>query len=168
MSHASRGSDSLHTYVSPGDILLPESPCKPPLKKGKAKDDAVISTLSQLINYRLDALEKMVGENVLKIEGLKKTVDFVCAELNDIKGKVGHFEARLNMEKKKMEQCKKRIADLERYSHCWNLRLHGIPEKENENVRAESVHVCMAIFPEEGKTLPDKIALGRNFQTLQD
>ncbi|KAL1259016.1 hypothetical protein QQF64_009593 [Cirrhinus molitorella] len=157
MSRASRGSDSLHTYASAGNFPLPESPCKPPLKKGKAEDDAVISTLSQLINSRSDALEKMVGENALKIEGLKKTVDFVCAELNDIKGKVGQFEARLNTEKKKMEQCEKRIADLERYSRRWNLRLHGISEKENENVRAESIRVCMAIFPEESKTLPDKI-----------
>lgn len=67
-----------------------------------------ISTLSQLINNRSDALEKMVGDNALKIEGLKKTVDFVCAELNDIKGKVGHVETRLNTEEKKMELCEKK------------------------------------------------------------
>lgn len=97
MSRASRVSDngSFHSYSSPGEILLstplPESPGKPPLKKGKAEDNAVVSTLSQLINSRSDALEKMVGDNALKIEGLKKTVDFVCAELNEIKGKAGHI-----------------------------------------------------------------------------
>ncbi|XP_055041648.2 LINE-1 retrotransposable element ORF1 protein [Misgurnus anguillicaudatus] len=163
MSRASRVSENvnLHSYSSPGDILLstpfPESPGKPPSKKGKAEDDAVISTLSQLINYRSDALEKMVGDNALKIEGLKKTVDFVCAELNDIKGKVGHVETRLNAEEKKMEICETRIADLERYSRRWNLRLHGVPEKENENTRSESIRICLATFPEESKSLPDKI-----------
>ncbi|ROL41441.1 hypothetical protein DPX16_6839 [Anabarilius grahami] len=163
MLRATRVSDNVshHSYASPGEILLstsfPESPGKPPTKKGKAEDDAVISTLSQLINNRSDALEKMVGDNALKIEGLKKTVDFVCAELNDIKGKVGHVETRLNTEEKKMELCEKRIADLERYSRRWSLRLHGVPEKENENVRAESISICAATFPEEGKTLPDKI-----------
>lgn len=76
MLRATRVSDNVshHSYASPGEILLstsfPESPGKPPTKKGKAEDDAVISTLSQLINNRSDALEKMVGDNALKIEGL--------------------------------------------------------------------------------------------------
>ncbi|KAA0703718.1 hypothetical protein E1301_Tti000635 [Triplophysa tibetana] len=163
MSRVSRVSDngSFHSYSSLGEILLstplPESPGKPPSKKGKAEDDVVVSTLSQLINSRSDALEKMVGDNALKIEGLKKTVDFVCAELNDIKGKVGHIEDRLNTEEKKMELCEMRIADMERYSRRWNLRLHGVPEKENENARTESIRICTAVFPEESESLPDKI-----------
>ncbi len=52
----------------------PDSPAKPPSKKGKSDDDisSVIATLSQLINTRSDSIEKMVSENALKIEGLKK------------------------------------------------------------------------------------------------
>ncbi|XP_016332521.1 uncharacterized protein LOC107680940 [Sinocyclocheilus anshuiensis] len=151
----------VHSYASPGDKLLStpflESPGKPPSKKGRAEDDSVISTLSQLINNRSDALEKMVGDNALKIEGLKKTVDYICAELNDVKGKVGHVEARLSSEEKKMEFCETRIADLERYSRRWNLRLQGVPEKEGEDIRAESIRICVATFPEGSKILPDKI-----------
>ncbi|XP_016418701.1 uncharacterized protein LOC107748441, partial [Sinocyclocheilus rhinocerous] len=151
----------VHSYASPGDTFLStpflESPGKPPSKKGRAEDDSVISTLSQLINNRSDALEKMVGDNALKIEGLKKTVDYICAELNDVKGKVGHVEARLSSEEKKMEFCETRIADLERYSRRWNLRLQGVPEKEGEDIRAESIRICVATFPEGSKILPDKI-----------
>ncbi|KAL1274377.1 hypothetical protein QQF64_027191 [Cirrhinus molitorella] len=56
----------VHSYASPGDKRLstpfPESPGNPPSKKGRAEDDdSVISTLSQLINNRSDALEKMLG-----------------------------------------------------------------------------------------------------------
>ncbi len=42
---------------------------------------------------------EMVSENSLNIEGLKKTVDFACNEINDIKDKVNHFETRLNCHK---------------------------------------------------------------------
>ncbi|CAM4610218.1 unnamed protein product [Leuciscus chuanchicus] len=140
MSRASRVSDgSFHSYSSPGEILLstplPESPGKPPSKKGKAEDNAVISTLSQLINNRSDALEKIVRDNALKIEGLKKTVDFNCS--------LGEVLSSLE--------------PAEPAGTRWNLRLHGVLEKEKENARTESIRICAAIFPEESKTLPDKI-----------
>lgn len=165
-----------HNYASVEESLtgaktpLPDSPSKPPSKKGKSDDDSssVISTLSNLINTRSDAIEKMVSENALKIEGLKKTVDFVCAELNDIKGKVSHVETRLNTEEKKMGFCEQRLTDLERYSRRWNLRLHGVNEKEREDVRAESIRICEALFPEGGIRLADKIdtvhRVGRKLQ----
>ncbi|MEQ2278196.1 hypothetical protein XENORESO_013937 [Xenotaenia resolanae] len=41
----------------------------------------IISSVSVLINSRSDNLEIMVKENTLKIEGLKKTIDFICALL---------------------------------------------------------------------------------------
>ncbi|KAL1269021.1 hypothetical protein QQF64_031310 [Cirrhinus molitorella] len=56
-----------------------------------------------------------------------------------------------------MEFCKTRIAELERYSHRWNLRLQGVPEKEEEDIRAESIRICIATFPEGNKNLAEKI-----------
>ncbi len=110
MSRISQHSDKMdfHSYASnvkanvTGETLSgaktppPDRPAKPPSKKGKTDDDisSVIATLSQLINTCSDTIEKMVSENALKIEGLKKTVDFVCSEINDIKDKVNHFETR--------------------------------------------------------------------------
>ncbi len=183
MSRISQHSDKMdvHSYASnvkanvTGETLSgaktpPDSPAKPPSKKGKTDDDisSVIATLSQLINTRSDTIEKMVSENALKIEGLKKTVDFVCSEINVIKDKVNHFETRLNDEEKKMGFCEQRLSDLERYSRRWNLRLQGVPEKEREEVRAESIRICEATFPEGGHSLADKIdtvhRIGRRLQ----
>lgn len=150
MSRVSRQSDKMdfHNYTVEDTLAgakspLPDSPAKPPPKKGKADDDdssSVVSTLSNLINNRSDTIEKMVSENALKIEGLKKTVDFVCAELNDIKSKVSHAETRLNAEEKKMVFCEQRLTELERYSRRWNLRLHGVTEKEREDVCKSGIH----------------------------
>lgn len=36
----------------------------------------------------------MVRDNTIKIEGLKKTIDFVCAEMKDMKGKVCDLEKK--------------------------------------------------------------------------
>ncbi len=160
MSRISQHSDKMdfHSYASniTGETLSgaktppPDKPAKPPSKKGKTDDDisSLISTLSQLIINRSDTIEKMVSENGIKIEGLKKTVDFVCTEINDIKGKVNHFEMRLNTEEKKMGFCEQRHTELEGYSRRWNLRLQGVPE---------SIHICEATFPEGGHSLADKI-----------
>ncbi|MEQ2277183.1 hypothetical protein XENORESO_021424 [Xenotaenia resolanae] len=54
----------------------------------------IISSLSALINSRSDNLEIMVKEYTLKIEGLKKTIDFICAEMKDVKGKVSDLEKK--------------------------------------------------------------------------
>ncbi|ROL42866.1 hypothetical protein DPX16_0173 [Anabarilius grahami] len=69
MSRVSRQSDKMdfHNYGSVEEPLagaktpLPDSPAKPPPKKGKADDDSssVVSTLSNLINTRSDTKEKM-------------------------------------------------------------------------------------------------------------
>ncbi|ROL32992.1 hypothetical protein DPX16_5887 [Anabarilius grahami] len=104
----SRQSDKMdfHSYGSVEESLagaktpLPDSPAKPPSKKGKADDDSssVVSTLSNLINTCSDTIEKM----------------------------------------------------------------------EREDVRAESIRICEATFPEGGSSLADKIdtvhRMGRRLQ----
>jgi hypothetical protein len=45
----------------------------------------IVATLSLLINSRSDAIDKMVGANTMVIEGLKKTVEFACGEIKDVK-----------------------------------------------------------------------------------
>ncbi|KAK7925129.1 hypothetical protein WMY93_007439 [Mugilogobius chulae] len=108
---------------------LPESPLQSPLtKKGKPAsdhddpDDRIVTKLSAIIIARGDALEKAV---TMKIEGLKKTIDFVCEEVKDIKKRVKDAEAKAKMEEQRVASCETRIAELERYSRRWNLKLAG-------------------------------------------
>ncbi|KAI2642390.1 Glutamyl-tRNA(Gln) amidotransferase subunit B, mitochondrial [Labeo rohita] len=73
-------------------------------KKGKSSSpdeqaDAIISTLSSLINTQSDALERMISANALRIEGLKKTIDFVCAEVQDLKKNVKDVDSSLKDQK---------------------------------------------------------------------
>ncbi|KAI2645811.1 Glutamate--cysteine ligase [Labeo rohita] len=101
---------ALSAVTDPGfgntpDVLcsthLPDTPTKPVSKKGKMEtfEDVVVmlSSISSLINECSDSLEKLVSSNAMKIEGLKKTVDFVSAEVKDVKVKVDHLTSRLQL-----------------------------------------------------------------------
>lgn len=50
----------------------------------------IIASLSAPINTLSDNIESMVSANALKIEGLKKTIDFECAEIKEVKSKCVH------------------------------------------------------------------------------
>lgn len=76
-----------------------------PNTQGLASQNDVIPTLSALINTRSDNIESMVSANPLKIEGLKKTIDFVCKEVKVIKGKVSTVEKKAVNEEKRVDTC---------------------------------------------------------------
>ncbi|ROK74157.1 hypothetical protein DPX16_22298 [Anabarilius grahami] len=96
MLRVSRQSDKMdfHNYGSVKETLagaktpLPDSPAKPPSKKGKADDDSssVISMLSNLINTRSDTIEKMVASDRERRQLLWPAVDKARKE-----GKRAHF-----------------------------------------------------------------------------
>ncbi|KAI2646750.1 LINE-1 type transposase domain-containing protein 1 [Labeo rohita] len=52
--------------------------------------------------------------------------------VKDVKVKVDHLTSRLQLGEQRNETYETRLADLERYSRRWNLRLRGVPEKEDE------------------------------------
>lgn len=90
--------DSCHTYYRPEEKIefsvmteedfpsLPNTPMKPPSKKGRDESaDDIVTKLSELINMRSDKLESMVAVNTSHIAGLKEQLNSVCAEVNEVK-----------------------------------------------------------------------------------
>ncbi|XDV39627.1 hypothetical protein PO909_008834 [Leuciscus waleckii] len=80
----------------------------------------IVQRFSVIFNTRIDSLEKnverMISNNTLKIEGLKKTVDFACAEIREVKSKVTHIDDRVNVAEKKTSLLEQRITELENVS----------------------------------------------------
>ncbi|CAL9699537.1 unnamed protein product [Knipowitschia caucasica] len=93
----------------------------------------------------------------LQISGLKKTVDFACEEIKDVKGRVGALEVRITKKESQIETSLQRITDLERYSRRWNLRLFGIEETLNEDARKIAIDICQAVLPEDKSRLRETI-----------
>ncbi|KAK5623142.1 hypothetical protein CRENBAI_019132 [Crenichthys baileyi] len=106
---------------------------------------------------RSDNPEIMVKENMLKIEGLKKTIDFICAEMKDVKGEVSDLEKKVTREEGRVDNCQQRLAELERYLRRWNLRLQGAEETEKEDIRRKEIEICQSVLAEHKHKLPDAI-----------
>lgn len=156
--------DNMHDYLgtdsSPVKVTMMEedfpllhvTPSKPPAVKQRKVEDRETSTLlskfsslSQLINSRLDVLEKMVSdnssviaevkdavkENARQIADVKESFESVCAEIKSMKDRADNIESRIV----KYDTHEKRISHLESYSRRWNLKLYGLEEKEKQHVR---------------------------------
>lgn len=157
---------------------LPITPCASPAGKLRKVADTETSTvlsqlssLTMLINSRSDTLEKMVSDNSIVISEMKKAVqentehitavkesfDAVCAELNDMKGRVVSVEAQLEKYKAIAEAQEKRISHLESYSRRWNLKLYGLTERDKQDVRQEVIKVCRSVLPEMQDKFPDVV-----------
>lgn len=141
---------------------LPVSPSKPPASK-KSKQSrttegesaTILQQLSTLFNTRFDTMKtdisKMTKDMTTKIENLTKTLNIACAELRDVKASLKQVDDRVGLMEKKVSMMEGRLTELENYSRRWNLRLYGVAEKKNQNVREEVISICQAVLPGERK-----------------
>ncbi len=107
---------------------------------------------------RSDGLEKLIGENsrmikdmkdeigrtTEQISGMMETIEFVCSEVKDLKQRVDVIDSRTKKKRLVPLNEKKRLAHLEAYTRRWDLRIHGIPEKERE--MSVSVTVILNLY----------------------
>lgn len=157
--------DNCHDYASAPLMLLedmndfpplPISPSQSPAPKkqmhsASAQENTdVVASLSKLINERADRL-------ALQIEGLKKTINFACEEIKDVKGKVHTLETKVAKGEERLDTCMKKLNDLESHSRRMNLKLYGVKETEKEDVRKITITICQAVMPELKGRLLDTI-----------
>ncbi|ROI63299.1 hypothetical protein DPX16_0570 [Anabarilius grahami] len=70
-------------------------------------------------------------------------------EVNCLKRKYGAVESKVSKMEQTIFEQGRRLAHLESYSRRWNLRIHGVPEKEKEEVNLQVIHLCQRLLPEE-------------------
>lgn len=157
---------------------LPITPVKSPAPKWRRVEDTTtdailsqLSSLSQLINHRSDALEKLVSdnsmviadvkmavtENTKQIADIKDSFDAVCAEVKSVKERVDRCESRIEACKVNTDKTEQRVSQLETYSRRWNLKLYGLEENDQQDLRQEIIQICQGLLPEAKTKLPDAI-----------
>ncbi|XP_067296477.1 uncharacterized protein [Pseudorasbora parva] len=137
-----------------------ESPAakKKTMKSVKISSNAdVIGTLSQLINERSDCIEKLVSGNTERIDELSKKVDTAFAEIKEMENKMCKMEDRVFALEKTVIMLEQRMDEMESYSRRWNLRLYGVSEDKDENVRLQAIKICKAVLPEDPGRLSETI-----------
>lgn len=90
----------------------------------------------------------MISHNTISIEALKKSIDFVFTEVANLKTDVKSVKSTCENNVQRLSAVELKINKAERYQRRWNLRLHGIPEDRQENIKAKVADICCEVVGE--------------------
>lgn len=111
----------------------------------------IIRILSEKINERSDQLERMVKENSSNIEALGKSLTSVHDDVMVLQKENEMLKNANALLEKKVKEMNTKSNDQERYSRRWCLRLYGLSEQTNENMKMRVMEVCKALVSDMDK-----------------
>lgn len=144
-------------------IPLPESAPDTPLKPREKKQKADISltdlqsNIVAAINVRADNLESLIARNTVSIEALKKSFDFVFAEVDSLKTDMKEVKSAGKRFDQQISDLQLKLNEAERYGRRWNLRLHGVPEGNPEDIKTKVTNICCTMIPDSQQKIMDGI-----------
>lgn len=150
----------IHSYACQASafeecVSSPNTPTKPQMKKARGNEeqpsllelqDTIISAVIDKINERADQTDKAVHYNTVQIDGLKKSLDFCHKEVADLKKQNSILKASCETLQRKVCEMETKVNESDRYSRRQNLRLHGIPEREDDNLKSRVQEVCRPVL----------------------
>lgn len=132
---------------------LPTTPSKSPASKKMASElremvnpsllsemHAQFEALKALINSRSDSLES-------KIVAIEGKIERVSAELSATNAKTVQLEQQITRLEKEVKMAHVKVDAMETQSRRFNLRLIGLPEANQEVIRAEIIKICQHVAP---------------------
>ncbi|XP_045919733.1 uncharacterized protein LOC123979754 [Micropterus dolomieu] len=167
------------------------SPSSSPAFKVKRKEKSDLSledlqaNILAAVNQRADNLEMMVRDNKSGIEELKTSMNFAFAEIEALKNDNKKLSELCNSNEKTIKLMEIRLTETERYRRRWSLRLYGLPEEKEENVKRKVIDICQQIAPNQnmnqaidvvhrigrrdaGNTHPRSVIILFAFRTVRD
>lgn len=140
--------------LTDSEVVTPvESPSSSPALKVKRKEksdlslEVVQANILAAVNQRADNLELMVRDNKSGIEELKTSINFAFAEIEDLKNENKKLSELCTSHEKTIKNMEIRLTETERYRRRWALRLYGLPEEREENVKRKAIDICQQIAP---------------------
>lgn len=155
--------------ISPAAISPAAKLTRVDVNAGAAGIDEVTATImkefsffNENINKRLDTLQSMLRCNSIEIADMKKEMKDTTREVAAIKHKfkavhedfiemrdeVKALAAQSKKDKEKIKTLERKLMQLENYTRRQNLKIYGLEEKQQENVREETVRLCQELLPE--------------------
>ncbi|XP_016346672.1 uncharacterized protein LOC107692222 [Sinocyclocheilus anshuiensis] len=151
-----------------------DTPVKPQQKKSRGDisltelQDNIIVALTSKIKESADNLGKMITKNTVSIEGLKKSIDFVFEEVNALKTDMKKCKSTVNLNNTKISELEQKLNETERYQRRWNLRLYGIPEQSDENIKLKVSNICAAVVPDSNVAIQADIDIAHRLGKLDN
>jgi len=138
---------------------MPSTPSKIPAGKksktlgreGEVSNLAILEAIQSLeknFNEQLSQLREQAKQSSSMVASLAKAVQFNAEEVKECKGKINELEKFNERLSKENDELKERIREQERYKMRWCLKLRGLSERRDENVRADVIQLFSEIAPD--------------------
>lgn len=115
--------------------------------------DNIVSILTAKIKESADDIMDLVKKNTISIVSLKKSIDFNAEEVKTLKQQNATLKIQVAKQEKKLTEIESKVNENDRYSRRWNLRIYGLAEKSDENIKARVKNICRALVPEEERNV---------------
>ncbi len=132
---------------------LPVTPSKVHITKKVRHDDKEDISNADILEA-IYSLSKRFDKQEEKLEELTRKMEENCSVISELKGemkahkqKAAELELELSDLKTENKELRSRVGELDRYKRRWNLRIKGLPEKQNENTREEVITLLSKIAP---------------------
>lgn len=100
------------------------------------------------VNERADGLEKMIRENTSKIVDLETSLNHAYKSIEELKLANTATSEKCIAQEKTIADMQERLSEAERYRRRWGLRLYGVPENQDENVKRLVRDICNRVAPD--------------------
>lgn len=107
-----------------------------------------IDSLGKRVDDRMEDVSRQMQQQSSMLSTIAKAVQLNSEELKECKTKIKDMEEQIDSLKKENDDIKNRLLNQERYKRRWCLRIKGIKESVNENIRAEVVELLGKIAPD--------------------
>ena len=129
----------------------PLTPTKVPPNKMKSTQEQSLDNLVDVITKlttKVDDFGTQLRETATMVSSITRLVEINTADIKECRAKIKNFDQDIPKIIQENKELKERITELERYKRRWNLKIHGIEEKDNEQIREEVIQILSKIAPQ--------------------
>ncbi|KAJ8003701.1 hypothetical protein DPEC_G00151050 [Dallia pectoralis] len=135
---------------------LPDTPVKPPSKRVKSdsrEKGEILEAIRELARkhdesfQKISSIEKTTVSTSKQMEKLTSTVQQLTMEVMQQKQTTEGMKDEIHALQAENKILKPNIADCQRYSRNWSLKLHGVKEEDGEDVRCRVINILEKVAP---------------------
>lgn len=116
-----------------------------------------IKALGVKVEEQHEDISMQLKQHSAMIASVAKAVQINAEEVKECKDKVSMLEKQVETLTKENDNLRNRVLDQERYKRRWCLRIRGMKEKYDENIREDVIQLLVKITPEFSSNMCDAV-----------
>lgn len=109
------------------------------------------------LGEKVDNIEQQVTHSSVMLASLATAVEFNANEVKECKAKVKELEKQNVQLREKNADLQKRLREQERYRMRWSLRIKGLKEEKDEDIRAAVIQTLKHVVPDSASRLEEEV-----------